>query len=161
MALVESVLKSQLISGFTNHNDSTMQAASKITDGIDSYIKGITNLGGGSFTSMTGLSILKTNLNNIFLAQESSGVMVGNKVSQAIDDCAKTLMTIYQNAPPVTAGSFAGFKSQMITLFGGYQNSGAEFGQKLSGHIHNYFSLIQIQGVIPGSPPIFFNGPPR
>ena len=87
--------------------------------------------------------------------------MVGNKVSQAIDDCAKTLMTVYQNAPPVTTGSFSGFKSQMLVLFGGYQNSGAEFGQKLSGHIHNYFTLIQIQGVIPGSPPIPFNGPPR
>ena len=161
MALIESVLKSQLVTGFAGPNSSAMQAASKIADSIDSYIKGITNLGGGSFISMSGLAVLKTNLNNIFLAQESSGVSVGNKVSQAIDDCTKTLLTVHQTGPPITVGSFAGFKFQMVVLFGGYQNSGVEFGQKLASHIHNYFSLIQIQGVIPGSPPIPFNGPPQ
>ena len=160
MALQKSMLESQLVSGFSTHNDSAMQAATKIANAFDAYIKGIQNLGGGTFSSMAGISLLNSQLNNIFLQQLQSGAQIGDKIATAFNQCMSTLNTIYQTAPPITSTSFAGFKSQMMILFQGHQNSGAQFARKLATHIHTFVSTSQIQGVVPGSPPVPFTGPP-
>ena len=106
------------------------------------------------------MKLLKSQLNNIFLQQIQSGTQIGDKIATAFKQCLSTLTTIYQTAPPITSTSFAGFQSQMKVLFQGHQNSGAQFARKLATHIHTFVSTSQIQGVIPGSPPVPFNGPP-
>ena len=145
---------------FSSFNNSPNVAANHIATSFDIYIKGITNMGNGSFVGMPGISGLRSQLTNIFARRQASKVAIANQISQAFDNCMKTLNTVYQTGP-VNTVSFSAFRAQNINLFNAYQNSGVEFGQKLAKNIDQYVKSSIIQGVIPGSPPIPFTGPPK
>ena len=117
-------------------------------------------MGNGSFAGMPGISGLRSELTNIFARRQSSKVAIANQISQSFDNCMKTLNTVYQTGP-VNTVSFSAFRAQNINLFNTFQNSGVQFGQKLANNIDQYVKSSVIQGVIPGSPPIPFSGPPK
>ena len=145
---------------FSSFNNSPNEAANHIANSFNIYIQGIMNVGNGSFAGMPGISTLRTQLTNTFARRQASKVAIANQVSQAFDNCLKTLNTVYQTKPVETLG-FSGFKSQNINLFNSFQNSGTEFGQKLAQNIDQYVKSSMITGVIPGSPSIPFTGPPK
>ena len=145
---------------FSSFNNSPNEAANHIANSFNIYIQGIMNVGNGSFAGMPGISTLRTQLTNTFARRQASKVAIANQISQAFDNCLKTLNTVYQTKPVETLG-FSGFKSQNINLFNSFQNSGTEFGQKLAQNIDQYVKSSMITGVIPGSPSIPFTGPPK
>lgn len=160
MALVFNNLKSQLMNRFASFNNSPNVAANHITNSFDMYIQGIMNMGNGTYAGMPGISSLRVQLTDILARRQASKVSIANQISQAFDNCLKTLNTVYQTKPVETLG-FSGFKSQNINLFNSFQNSGSEFGQKLAQNIDQYVKSSMITGVIPGSPSIPFSGPPK
>ena len=117
-------------------------------------------MGNGTYISMSGASTLRSKLTNIFEQKMASKLAIANNISAAINSCFLTVMTTYQTGPPQPTG-FDYLQTSMARLFGESQPTGNVFAQKLAGHIDGYVRKCQIQGVIPGTPPIVFNGPPK
>ena len=155
-----SILKTQMQSGFATHNNSANEAAGKIASAFDAYIKTIANQGNGTYANMPGVSTLRSTLTNIFNQQMASKLAISNNIAAAINTCFLTLMTTYQTAPPQPVG-FDYLQTSLARTFGESQPSGQVFAQKFAGNIDGYVRKCMIKGVIPVTPPIVFDGPPK
>ena len=123
------------------------------------YCSTIMNMGGGSFSGMPGSSALGSELGNIFSSTSPAGALTAQKIAKAFNDCLSALITVFQTTV-VTAPGFGGLVPELIDLFSTPKPSATLFATKFATTLNNFTSAAIITGVVPGTPPVPFSGPP-
>ena len=123
------------------------------------YCSSIINVGGGSFSGMPGSSALGSELGNILSATSPSSALTAQKIARAFNDCLSTLLTVFQTTI-VTAPGFGSLVPELIDLFSTPKPSATLFATKFATALNNFTSAAVISGVVPGTPPVPFTGPP-
>lgn len=158
MALSSGQLIGELTNEFSSLSSSSSQGAIKLVSPFNTYISSIQNVGGGAFISFTGFSTLLSNVTDIFENKYSSGQVVGQLIATEFDNAIKTIQTVYQTAPPNTAG-IGIFINDCIDIFSTLSPSSSQFAQNIGQAIHSFCTTTIITGIIPGTPPLPFSGP--
>ena len=123
------------------------------------YCSSIINMGGGSFSGMPGSSALGSELGNILSATSQSSALTAQKIARAFNDCLSTLLTVFQTTI-VTAPGFGSLVPELIDLLSTPKPSATLFATKFATALNNFTSAAIISGVVPGTPPVPFTGPP-
>jgi len=123
------------------------------------YCSSIMNMGGGSFSGMPGSSALGSELGNILSATSPSSALTAQKIARAFNDCLSTLLTVFQTTI-VTAPGFGSLVPELIDLLSTPKPSATLFATKFATALNNFTSAAVISGVVPGTPPVPFTGPP-
>jgi|TARA_B100001778_G_C18591626_1_gene632549 hypothetical protein len=123
------------------------------------YCSTIMNMGGGSFSGMPGSSALGSELGNILSATSPSSALTAQKIARAFNDCLSTLLTVFQTTI-VTAPGFGSLVPELIDLLSTPKPSATLFATKFATALNNFTSAAVISGVVPGTPPVPFTGPP-
>ena len=123
------------------------------------YCSTIMNMGSGSFSGMPGSTILGGDLGEIYYSTSPSGALTAQKIAKAFNDCLSTLITTFQTTI-VTAPGFGGLVPELIDLLSTPKPSATLFATKFATALNNFTSAAIISGVVPGTPPVPFTGPP-
>ena len=81
------------------------------------------------------------------------------KIARAFNDCLSTLLTVFQTTI-VTAPGFGSLVPELIDLLSTPKPSATLFATKFATALNNFTSAAVISGVVPGTPPVPFTGPP-
>lgn len=164
MPLILPTLQSELISVYEkgpSGNPSPQLVGINTAKAYMNYCSTIMNMGSGSFTAMPGASALGTDLGDIFSDNSgfASPVTTAMKIGLAFDNCLSTLLTIFQNSI-VTQAGLGTLLSDLNDLFSSPKPSSTIFATKFATVLNNFTSAAVIIGVVPGTPPFPFSGPP-
>tara|TARA_Y100000004_G_C8954024_1_gene429925 strand:- start:2762 stop:3253 length:492 start_codon:yes stop_codon:yes gene_type:complete len=162
MPLIIGTLQSELISIFEkgpSGNPAPQLVGIKVGQAYQNYCSTIINAGGGSFTAMPGATILGNEIGNILSTTSPAGALTGQKMAKAFDSCLSTLMSVFQTTI-ITAPGLGSLIPEMIDLFSTPNPSATLFANKLARALNTFTSSAIITGVIPGTPPVPFTGPP-
>ena len=129
-----------------------------IMTGFQGYAMAAQNSMGFPVTAMPGFSAGKAQLKAAMAAPIPSGALLAASITGAISTAWGSVMTQFQTSPvihvpPSLQGQLAGALAAPIP-------AGALFINALMNAIHTYVSTSNIIGVIPGTPPVPFAGPP-
>ena len=155
MALVKSVLKSQLMVRFMGHAADPMKPGKDIAKSFAIYLKGGMNTGGFPTSNVvdapTGMTI-----GGVFAQQLPVGAAIGSQIATALTTMALTFLSGQQIGPPVAAPSHT---PQLIQLFSGPQPAPLAFAKELANVLDTWTKTWVVSGLIPGAPPVPFTGP--
>ena len=123
------------------------------------YCSSIINMGGGSFLEMLDQVHWVQNWEIFCLQQVHLLSLTAQKIARAFNDCLSTLLTVFQTTI-VTAPGFGSLVPELIDLFSTPKPSATLFATKFATALNNFTSAAVISGVVPGTPPVPFTGPP-
>ena len=156
MALLKTVLQSQLMVRFAGYAPAPMKPGKDIAKSFEIYLKAAQNAGGFPTTGIVTTSAAGAAIGGVFAMQLPVGASIGTLVGSHLLSMALTYQSGQQIGPPVVAPSHT---PQLIKLFSGYQSSPAAFAKELAGILDTWTKTWVVSGLIPGSPPIPFSGP--
>ena len=155
MALVKSVLKSQLMVRFMGHAADPMKPGKDIAKSFAIYLKGGLNAGPFPTTNVvdgpTGMTI-----GGVFAQQLPVGASIGSQIATALTTMALTYLSGQQIGPPVAPPSHT---PGLIQLFSGPQPAPMAFAKELANVLDTWTKTWVVSGLIPGAPPVPFTGP--
>jgi len=162
MPLILPSLQSEMVSIFEKGpagNPSPQVVGIKTGQAYFNYCSSIINVGGGSFNAMPGSSALGNEIGNILSSTSPASALTAQKLAKAFNDCLSTLITTFQTTIVTTTG-LGVLISELVDVFGSPNPSTTLFCMKFSKALNNFTSAAIITGVIPGTPPVPFTGPP-
>ena len=162
MPLILPTLQGELINIYEkgpSGNPSPQVVGLQTAQAYNTYCSTIMNMGGGAFSGMPGVGALGSELGNILSAVSPAGALTAQKMAKAFNDCLSTLLSVFQTTI-VTAPGFAALIPELIDLFSSPKPSATLFATKFGTALNNFTSSAIIIGVVPGTPPVPFSGPP-
>lgn len=164
MPLILPTLQTDLINIYEKGpagNPSPQLVGVKTAQAYNTYCSTIMNMGGGAFSGMPGVGALGTDLGDIFSDNSgfASPVTTALKIGLAFDNCLFTLLTVFQNSI-VTQGGLGTLLSDLNDLLSAPNPSATLFATKFATALNTFTSSAIIIGVVPGTPPVPFTGPP-
>jgi hypothetical protein len=155
MALVPSVIKSELGTAFSGHALMAIVPGSNITKAFKNYLSMSQNAGAQNFITVVP-EPFGLNIGQIFQGQLPVGVSIGQAIGTQLTSMAMTYQSTFQIGPPVTPPTHI---PALMKLFTEQPASGMEFGQNLGGVLADWVKTWVVSGMLPGTPPVPFSGP--
>jgi len=155
MALVPSVIKSELGMAFMQHPVIPLTPGQNITKAFKNYLSASQNAGGQNFITVVP-EPFGVNIGQIFQGQLPVGVSIGQAIGTQLTSMAMTYQSTFQIGPPVTPPTHV---PALMKLFTEQPSSGMEFGQNLGGVLADWVKTWVVSGMLPGTPPVPFSGP--
>jgi hypothetical protein len=155
MALVKSVLQSELIMKFAAFAADPMKPGKDIAKAFANYLKMGQNAGGFPTSNVvdapTGIAI-----GGVFASQLLVGPAIGTAIAGHLSTMALTYLSGQQIGPPVVTPSHT---PQLVKLYSGPQPSSVAFAKEMANILDTWTKTWVVSGMIPGAPPIPFSGP--
>ena len=155
MALVPSIMKTELGMSFMQHPAIPLTPGQNITKAFKNYLSMSMNAGGQPFATVMP-EPFGVNIGQIFQGQLPVGVSIGQAIGTQLTSMAMTYMSTFQIGPPVTPPSHI---PALMKMFSEQPASGMEFGQNLGGVLADWVKTWVVSGLLPGTPPVPFSGP--
>ena len=118
MALVPSIMKTELGMSFMQHPAIPLTPGQNITKAFKNYLSMSMNAGGQPFATVMP-EPFGVNIGQIFQGQLPVGVSIGQAIGTQLTSMAMTYMSTFQIGPPVAPPSHL---PQLMRLFNGLRN---------------------------------------
>ena len=155
MAMVPSIMKSELGMMFMEQPAVGITPGQNITKSFKNYLSMSMNAGGQPFATVMP-EPFGLNIGQIFQGQMPVGVTIGQAIGTQLTSMSMTYMSTFQIGPPVAAPTHI---PQLMRLFNAYAPSPMDFGQALGGILADWVKTWVVSGLLPGTPPVPFSGP--
>jgi len=155
MAMVPSIMKSELGMMFMEQPAMGITPGQNITKSFKNYLSMSMNAGGQPFATVMP-EPFGVNIGQIFQGQMPVGVTIGQAIGTQLSSMAMTYMSTFQIGPPVAPPSHI---PQLMRLFNAYAPSPMDFGRALGGILADWVKTWVVSGLLPGTPPVPFSGP--
>ncbi len=155
MAMVASLMKTELGMMFSSHPVMGITPGQNITKSFKNYLSMSMNAGGQPFTTVMP-EPFGVNIGQIFQGKLPVGMTIGQAIGAQLSSMSLTYMSTFQIGPPVAPPSHL---PQLGRLFNAYAPSPMDFGQALGGILDDWVKTWVVSGMLPGTPPVPFSGP--
>ena len=132
--------------------------AQTIMTAFNTYALAAQNVMGLPTLAMPGFSGGMSSLQAAMSAPVPSGAIAATNIATAINTAWMSLQTQFQTGPLVA--NMASLQQQLSASMTAPVPSGQIFIMNLVSAVHTYCMTSTITGVIPGTPPVPFTGPP-
>tara|TARA_B100001013_G_scaffold238641_1_gene147062 strand:+ start:474 stop:947 length:474 start_codon:yes stop_codon:yes gene_type:complete len=155
MALVKTIMFSELLGVFSTHSPDPMKPGKDIAKAFANYLKMGQNAGGFTTSNVVDTPAGVT-IGQVFASQLPVGASIGSQIASALTTMAATYQSMNQIGPPAVTPSHTG---PLIKLFSGPQPSGMSFAKEMADILDSWTKTWVVSGLIPAAPPIPFSGP--
>jgi hypothetical protein len=155
MALVKSILQTELGTMFMEQPATGITPGRNITKAFKNYLSMAQNAAGFPY-SVVMAEPYGMNIGQIFQGMLPVGMTIGQAVGAQLSAMSLTFMSSAQIGPPVAAPSHIPL---LQMLFNAYAPSPMDFGRELGGIMADWSKTWVVSGIIPGTPPVPFSGP--